>query len=189
MSRSEKIQRRTRVAIDKDVEVVVANLTHGSYSFEAPNHEFSLSFDEFGEDDFLTYGQLRMLKKQLENFQLIITDVTSDDVTIIDIIRGLHLKKQYKDYMLFVEGIKDEADMAEVDYLDPEALEEFISEADSEEFNAALKSRIKVPMIETAVAMYKEDRLNDHYKIVDIQETRPDGESEDFWKDIDASLK
>lgn len=188
MSRSEKNRRRTRVVVDKNTEVIVANLTHDAYSFESPNHDFSLSFDEFGEDDYLTYGQLRVLKKQLENFELLITEVTTPGVELYDVIQGLHLTKQYNDYFKYVEEVaKDE--MEEIEYLDTEALEGFVEDSDDDEFAVALDSKIRTPLIETSVALYKQGRFNDRYKIIDIQKTRPEGEAEDFWRDIDASLE
>lgn len=188
MSRSEKNRRRTRVVVDKDTEVIVANLTHDAYSFESPNHDFSLNFDEFGEDDYLTYGQLRVLKKQLENFELLITEVTTPGVELYDVIQGLHLTKQYKDYLKYVEGLVED-EMNSIDYLDVVALEDFIEEADEDEFASALDSKIRTPLIETSVALYKRGELNDRYKIIDIQNTRPKSEAEDFWRDIDASIE
>lgn len=188
MSRSERNRRRTRVVVDKDTEVIVANLTHDAYSFESPNHDFSLNFDEFGEDDYLTYGQLRVLKKQLENFELLITEVTTPGVELYDVIQGIHLTKQYNDYLKYVEGLVED-EMNSIDYLDVVALEDFVEEADEDEFASALDSKIRTPLIETSVALYKQGELNDRYKIIDIQNTRPKSEAEDFWRDIDASIE
>lgn len=188
MSRSTTNRRRARFTIGNDTGVMVANLTHGAYSFEAPNHEFSLSFDEFGDDDYLTYGQLRTLKRQLENFELLITEVTSDDVSLYDVIQGIHLTKQYNDYLKYVEDLAD-TEFDVIDYLAVESLEEFIEESTADEFKEALSSRIKDPLIETSVSLYRQGELNDRFKIIDIQNTRPKGEAEDFWRDIDASLE
>ena len=79
--------------------------------------------------------------------------------------------------------------MNSIDYLDVVALEDFIEEADEDEFASGLDSKIRTPVIETSVALYKQGELNDRYKIIDIQNTRPKSEAEDFWRDIDASIE
>ena len=189
MSRETTATRHRRKTIDKNIEVVVSNGTYGMFVFESKNQELSLDLNGHGDDDFVSYGELRKLKKFLGNMQLLITEVDSDEVSIMDVARGLRIDDVYTEYMDLVEGI-DSEEAEGVDSLDIDAMEDFVVDSDTDEFKKALDSKFRHTVVDTAVEMYKERRLSDHAKIDLIKKTRPGNSDDrsDFFSDIDASL-
>lgn len=190
MSRKEEAttKRRKRKLVDKDVEVVVANNANGMFVYESKNGDLSIDLSNFGETEYVTYGELRKLKPFLTNGQLVISEVNDDDTTIMDVVRGMRLTKLYDDILGTVLGY-DPEEFDGVDLIDPADIEEAVLESDESEFEDMLKSKFRSRIIEITVGLYKERRLSDRDKIELIEETRPEGEQETFWSDINASMK
>lgn len=183
---SQRTTRRKRKSIDKNVEVVVANNTYGTFVWESRNGETSIVLEEHGDDEFLTYGELRKLKKYLENMELVITEVNEDGVSIMDIARGLRIDDVYEEYFDLIE----ETDANEVDSeadIDINEFEDFILESDDDEFKQVLESKLRDVIISGSVELYKNQKLASHSKTRMIRDTRPKAERDTFWSDIEAS--
>lgn len=183
---SQRTTRRKRKSIDKNVEVVVANNTYGTFVWESRNGETSIVLEEHGDDEFLTYGELRKLKKYLENMELVITEVNEDDVSIMDVARGLRIDDVYEEYFDLIE----ETDANEVDSeadIDINEFEDFILESDDDEFKQVLESKLRDVIISGSVELYKNQKLASHSKTRMIRDTRPKAERDTFWSDIEAS--
>lgn len=185
---SQRATRRKRKSIDKNVEVVVANNTYGTFVWESKNGETSIVLEEHGDDEFLTYGELRKLKKYLENMELVITEVNEDGVSIMDVARGLRIDDVYEQYFDLIE----ETDPDEVDDeagIDIDEFEDFILDSDDDEFKQILDSKLRDVIIRGSVQLYKEQKLASHSKTKMIRETRPKADRDSFWSDIEASLE
>lgn len=185
---SQERNQRKRKLIDRDTEVVIANNTYGMFVWESRNGDTSIVLEEHGDEEFITYGELRKLKKYLANMDIIITAVNSDDddITIMDVARGLRIRKVYEDYFKFIENMdEDEADQ-EMN-VDVDSIEDFILDSDVDEYKEAFDSTLKEAIIEASVELYKRHELGEHGKIRLIQKSRPKDERGDFWSDIDAS--
>lgn len=185
---SQRATRRKRKSIDKNVEVVVANNTYGTFVWESKNGETSIVLEEHGDDEFLTYGELRKLKKYLENMELVITEVNEDGVSIMDVARGLRIDDVYEQYFDLIEEtdpdeVDDEAD------IDIDEFEDFILDSDDDEFKQILDSKLRDVIIRGSVQLYKEQKLASHSKTKMIRETRPKADRDSFWSDIEASLE
>lgn len=183
---SQRTTRRKRKSIDKNVEVVVANNTYGTFVWESRNGETSIVLEEHGDDEFLTYGELRKLKKYLENMELVITEVNEDGISIMDVARGLRIDDVYEEYFDLIE----ETDADEVDSeadIDINEFEDFILESDDDEFKQVLESKLRDVIISGSVELYKNQKLASHSKTRMIRDTRPKAERDTFWSDIEAS--
>jgi len=179
MSREQK--RRKRKIIDPSTEIVVANNTYGIFAYESNNGALSFVLEENGDEEYITYAEARKLKKYFENMSLLIIDVNSEeDISIMDVVRGLRLTDVYKSYLELVE--EDEFD--EVEALYAEALADFCLDSELDDFKKALKTPLRNAVIMTTVEMYKQRRLSDRDK-QDLVNTR----GEDFWADIDVSVR
>lgn len=185
---SQERNQRKRKLIDRDTEVVIANNTYGMFVWESRNGDTSIVLDEHGDEEFITYGELRKLKKYLTNMDIVITAVNSEegDVSIMDIARGLRIRKTYEDYFKIIENL-DEDEAEDVENIDADAIEDFILDSDVDDYKEAFDSSLKETIIETSVELYKRHELGDHGKIRLIQKSRPEDERGDFWSDIDAS--
>ena len=185
---SQERNQRKRKLIDRDTEVVIANNTYGMFVWESRNGDTSIVLEEHGDEEFITYGDLRKLKKHLANMNIIITAVNSDDddITIMDVARGLRIRKVYEDYFKFIENMdEDEADQET--NVDVDSIEDFILASHVDEYEEAFNSSLKEAIIEASVELYKRHELGEHGKIRLIQKSRPKDDRGDFWSDIDAS--
>ena len=107
--------------IDKDLEITVVNNIRGSFVYS--NRGTIIELDSFGDEDFLTYGELKTMvsgryKSLLQNFSLLITDVDSDEYTLEDVIKQLKLSKYYEK----IKSLTDEDDSE----VDQDVFEDFI---------------------------------------------------------------
>ena len=110
--------------IDKDLEITVVNNIRGSFVYS--NRGTIIELDSFGDEDFLTYGELKTMvsgryKSLLQNFSLLITDVDSDEYTLEDVIKQLKLSKYYEK----IKSLTDEDDSE----VDQDVFEDFIRES------------------------------------------------------------
>lgn len=180
-------QRRKRKSIDKDTEIVIANNTYGMFVWESRNGEISIELNEHGDEEYVSYRELRQLKKYLSNMKLIITSVNDDDVSIMDVARGLRIDDVYLEYFDLVEELNEE-EANEKDEIVIDDFEDFIIDSDVDEFEKALKSQMRPTIINTSVELYKTGQLVNRDKTKLIQKTRPKDVREDFWSDIEATF-
>ena len=180
--------RRKRMSIDKNTEVVVTNNTYGMFVWESKNSETSIELQSYGDEEFITYGELRKLKKYLTNMDLVITSVEDDDVSIVDVARGLRIDKVYEEYFDLMEDVDIEDVDSEAE-IDIQEFEDFILDSHSDEYETALKGNLKHIIINLSVDLYKQRKLSDREKTRLLLETRPKKERGDFLNDIEASLE
>ena len=175
-----------RKSIDKNVEVVIANNTYGMFVWESRNGETSLFMEERGDEEFVSYGELRRLKKHLANMDLIIKEVDDDDISIMDIARGLRIEETYKKYFQLVCDLDEDDAELERD-IEVEDFDDFILDSDIESFRESLDSPLEKAVVAGSVELYKERKLADREKTHLIKMLRPKEEQGDFWADIEAS--
>ena len=180
--------RRKRMSIDKNTEVVVTNNTYGMFVWESKNGETSIELQSYGDEEFITYGELRKLKKYLTNMDLVITSVEDDDISIVDVARGLRIDKVYEEYFDLIEDVDIEDVDSEAE-IDIQEFEDFILDSHSDEYETALKGNLKHIIINLSVDLYKQRKLSDREKTRLLLETRPKKERGDFLNDIEASLE
>lgn len=180
-------QRRKRKSIDKDTEVVIANNTYGMFVWESKNGETSFSLNEHGEEEYVSYRELRQLKKYLQNMKLIIVAVNDDSVSIMDVARGLRIDDVYTKYFNLVEGL-DEKEAEDEEDIIIDNFEDFILDSDIDEFKDALDSEMRPTVISTTVELYKMNKLANRDKTRLIQKTRPKDVQEYFWSDVEATF-
>ncbi|MCC4359210.1 hypothetical protein DKZ29_06140 [Limosilactobacillus reuteri] len=181
---SREVKRRKRKIIDPSTEIVVANNTYGTFAYESKNGVLSIVLEENGDEEYITYSEARKLKKYFENMSLLIIDVNSDeDISIMDVVRGLRLTDVYSSYLKFVEGFNED-EFDEVEALYSDALADFVVDSDIDEFKEALKTPLRNAIVMTTVEMYKQRRLTNRDK-QDLVNNR----DEDFWADVDVSVK
>lgn len=179
-----RVERQKRKKIDKDTEIIIRNNSHGM--FEAPGMDSNIFLEKQNDEESVTFGELRKLRKFLETMDIVIAEVNSEEFTLYDVITALRLKV-YDDYFKYVLG-EDEEEFDSIDYISPEAFEEFIIDCDQDEFTKVLKTKLKNQVIETSVNLYKEHRLADYAKMTLIRKTRPYEEQSEFWNDIDETI-
>lgn len=181
-----RVKRQERKRIDKEVEIVIRNNTHGA--FEVPGIDSTISLEKQGDEEFVTFGELRKLKKYIEELDIVIVEVNSNDYSLYDIITALRLNKVYDEYFKYVLNEPDTNAYPEIDYIDPESFDEFIIDCDNETFKEALDTKLRKQIILTSVVLYKKHELTDYTKMTLIKQTRPEKEQSEFWNDIDASV-
>lgn len=174
-----------RKIIDPSTDIIVANNTYGTFAYESKNGDLSIVLEKNGDEENITYAEARRLKKFFNNMSLLIVAVNSEnnDVSIMDVVRGLRVTKAYEAYLDFIEEL-DEDEFDGVDMLDTDALAEFVIESDLEDFKEALNTPLKQALVMTTVEMYKQRRLTDRDK-QDLVNNR----GEDFWSDVEASSR
>lgn len=185
MSHTTKLHHK-RKPIDRETEVIVANNTYGMFVYESRNGDLSIQLEEHGDDDYVTYGQLRKLKKYLADMSLVIIGVNDDNVSIMDIARGLRVSDVYEKYFDLVEDM-DSEEVTVDDELDIDNFEDFVLNSTAEEFKEAFDSKLQNAVIRTTVELYKQQRLASHEKTQMVRNSRPKDERGDFWNDIEAS--
>lgn len=163
-------QRKRRVNVDRDTVVVVANnLSSGAFYYEHPRMSMAIDLQQSGDEEDVTVGDLRVImnssRSTLEGFDILITDVISEEYTIQDVISFLGLTKQYDEYYSISEKDFDESTSVE-------DLEKFIvdSSYDSFKYNfEKINKRLRSKIIEVAVGMFKNDEFGDYNKMQLIQ--------------------
>lgn len=177
--------------IDKDTEIVITNNLHGGFFYQTPNGSLVIDMEDFGSDDYITFGELKTMmarsRKILQNLHVVITSVISDDVTIEDVVTALKLKDSYDELL----SLADEK-LADVDYIDIETIPNFVSEADADRLAKILnnkKSKLRFCIAESAVELFKKDELNDYNKMNILAEKLGHERMDTFWRDIRDSAK
>lgn len=182
------VKRRKRKTIDKDVEVIVTNNTYGMFMYEGSYADMIFSADSRGDEDYVSYGDLRKLKKYMRTMELLITEVNDDDVSIMDVARGLHIDDVYKQFFELVLDEEEET-FDDVDSIDVEEIDYFIKECNVDEFKEALEAPFGDTIIAITTELYKRHEIGDPRKLTLVKKTRPKEEQDAFWADIEASAE
>ncbi len=182
----EKQIKRSRKQIDRNLEVTIMNNTHGGFYYTSPSGETVIELEAQGDTDYLSYGELRKMRKYIDNFSLVICGVDDPDISIMDIAKALHIDKLYKAYFECVSDYTEE-EMYEEESIDLTDFEEFIKTCDVDELKELMKGKLRSQIIQTTVDLYRAGQLTDYQKMTLVEKTRPVDLRENFWKDIDSS--
>ena len=164
-------QRNKRLRLDKDLEVVVVNLTSGTFVY---NDEKTLSryvLTGFGDETTMTIEELQNMKSRrrafLENMWIVIVDVLDNDYNVEDVIKYLRLENAYN------YGIEAEYVDKFIIESDPNKFETFIGNTDT-----AISKRI----CERAIQLYRSEDLRDKNKMYMIADAL---KNKDLIEDLD----
>lgn len=145
----------TKTRIDRDTEVYVGSNVFSSYSLLSG--ETALELAEHGDEDTLTFGELKKLssgrnKAALQKMYLLITDVASEDFDTEDVIEQLKLKKIYdKTKELF-----------DVDEIGTDTFEEFVTKCTETKLEKALEyDNIRAVLVDCVIDLYTRREISD----------------------------
>lgn len=175
--------------IDKDFEVSIINNLYGSFYYSSPNGSLIIDMEERGDEDYVTFGDLKSLmsrnRKILTNLNLVINDVVGDEYTLKDVIDSLKLEDSYNELLSLADK-----KLSEVEYIDIELIPEFIKEAKPERIAKILenkKSKLRYSIAEATVELYKQKKLSDYNVMKDLAEKLGHKNVQSFWNDIEAA--
>ena len=156
----------------KEAEVVVVNnfgMKIGYY-----DNNFELQLLAYGDSDVVEVEELRKMhvkkKAFFNNYWILITEVFCDDetVTLQDVYEYIGISKLYK----------------EIANPDEEYFDKLLIESSFDDFKRMINNMNKelvVQMFVRATTLYKEGRLRDSFKIMEIEEKVG---REDYFRDI-----
>ena len=161
-------ERRRRVAVDRNVEVVVVSNTIGRFYYENPRMVNIIDLHHIGDEEYVTVGDLRTIlnssRKILEGFQLLLTEVVNPEYDLEDVLIFLGLDRKYEEYFSLTgkkNGIADVNDMK--NFLIKTPVKTF--EKIMENIDPKLRTRI----IEAAVTLFKLKEFGDYNKMQIIE--------------------
>ncbi|MBO1087251.1 hypothetical protein [Enterococcus mundtii] len=170
-----------RSKIDQDVEIVVMNNVRGSFFYKSRNGDLVLDLDEFGDEEYMTFGDLKkmMASKRviLEKLKLIIVGVEDDEITVEDVVDSLRLTDTYNELKATSNG-----------EIRATGIEDFILESTTDELSKTLnssKTKLKNTIMETAVVMYRDGKLTDYNKMKLFAEKIGRKDFSTYWLDAD----
>jgi len=157
-------QRKRRINIDRNVEVVVMNNTFGRFIYENPRMTMVIDMENYGDEEYVTVGDLRVIlnsnRKILENFMLLITEVLDDNLTLEDVLLFLGLDKKYKEFFALNHRKNSSANVRDIQY--------FIIKSNPEKFERMMENmdeRLRNRVIDTSVKLFKLKKLTDYRKM------------------------
>lgn len=178
-----KPQRRKRVNVDGNTELVLVNNNFGAYYYEHPRMTTVIDMEKYGDETYVTVADLRVIvnssRKVLEGFKLLITEVVDENYELVDVISYLGLDKAYAEY--FTMNPKDRQDTVSLD-----DISEFIKKAPVSKFESVLEEvdeKLVLKIIETAVAMFKIGEFGDYRKMQIMR----DFTSDDLFNDAEET--
>ena len=145
-----------RKVIDRNTEVVITNNIYASFNYSDRGIHFELS--EFGDEDYLTFGELKTLstsksKRVLQNMHILVTEVlTEEDIELEDVLEQLKLDKHYKIVR----------DLFGVEEVTTDSFKDFLKESSAKEIKEVFKKHgfLKSILSETAVELYKKSDID-----------------------------
>jgi hypothetical protein len=169
-NRQERPQRKRRVTVDRDVEVVVISNVLTKFFYENPRMNMVIDLENIGDEEYLTVGDIRTIlnsnRKILEGFQLVITEVLDDSYTLEDVLTFLGLDKKYDEYYSLARKPKG----SRIEVTD---IKNFLEKSSVDAFEKTMKSideKLRSRVIETAVVLFKKKEFGDFNKMRVIEE-------------------
>jgi hypothetical protein len=163
--REEQPQRRRRVNIDKNVEVVVTNNSFFRFIYDNPRISTTFDMERWGDEEYITVGDLRTMvntsRKLFEGFTLLITEILDSEYTLEDLLVYLGLDKKYDEYF----SMTPNNDGSTVEVGD---IRTFIEKSNPQRFEQILESmndKLRNKIIETTVALFKLKEFGDYNKM------------------------
>lgn len=164
-----KQQRKRRVTVDRDVEVVIVSNVLGEFYYENPRMSMVIDLQHINDEEYITVGDLRAMlnsnRKILEGFDILITEVLDSNYTLDDVLLFLGLDKKYDEYYSLTG--KKKGSMVEV-----KDIEEFLTQAPLSSFKNTLENgdaRLRSKIIENSVTLFKLGKFSDFNKMKVIQ--------------------
>lgn len=171
----------SRKRIEQDVEIIIANNVRGSFFYKSRNEDLILDMDEYGDEEYVTFGDLKKMMAQnrsiLEKLKLVVVAVDHDDITVEEVVEALRLKDTYSELNSITE-----------DGFELDGIESFIETSSQEELEKILnsnKTKLRSTIIETSVVMYREGKLKDYNKMKLIAEKIGRKDFQSYWLDTD----
>ncbi|WP_257132852.1 hypothetical protein [Bacillus thuringiensis] len=163
--RDERPQRRKRVNVDRNTEVIVVNNEMWRFVYDNPKMQTALDMEKHGDEDYITVGDLRVMlnsnRKILEGFSLLITEVVGGEYELEDVLVYLGLDKKYDEYF----SLSPEWKRGQVESSD---VKEFILKSNAQKFKHIMEtvdSKLSKKIIETAVTLFKTGEFGDYQKM------------------------
>lgn len=177
--------------IDKDFEVSIISNTRGGFFYSSPNGEFIIDMEDYGDEDYVTFGDLKSLmsrnRKVLTDLSIVINDIIGDEYTLEEVITSLKLQDSYNELLSL-----DDKKLSEAEFIDIEVIEDFVDKSDSEQLAKILgnkKSKLRYAIAETCVELYRQEDLTDYNKMKIVSEKLGHKDIQSFWADIEASRR
>lgn len=175
-------QRRRRVAVDRNVEVVVVSNVIGRFYYENPRMSTVIDLHHIGDEEYVTVGDLRTIinssRKILEGFDLLLTEVIDSDYTLEDVLIFLGLDRKYDEYFSLNKGRSGAPQVADVrDFLVNTPAKSF------EKIMETIDSKLRSKIIEIAVTLFKLKEFGDYNKMRIIESYV----SEDLFDDAEET--
>lgn len=166
--------------IDKDLEVVIANNTTGGFFYKSPDNTLIIDLDEKGDEDYVTFGQLKTMmsrnRKILKDLTILLVDVTDDEFTLEDVIKALRLNDEYSE----LKSIAKDGEY------DTETIHDFVIESETDRLVKILESKnskLKHRIFEAAVVAYRSGELSDFNKMQAIARAMGHKDFHNYWMD------
>lgn len=175
--------------IDKDFEISITNNLYGGFYYSSPNGDFIIDMENHGDEDYVTFGDLKSLmsrnRKFLIDLNLVINDVVGDEYTLEEVIKSLKIEDSYNELLSL-----DEQKLSEVEYIDIDMIKDFVKEAEPERIAKILenkKSKLRYCIAETCTELYKNGELTDYNIMKHVAEKLGHDDVQSFWADIEAT--
>lgn len=164
------VQRRRRVTVDRDVEVVIVSNCLGSFFYENPRMSMVIDLQHIDDEEYITVGDLRTIlnsnRKILEGFDILVTEVLDDRYTLDDVLVFLGLDRKYEEYYSLT-GKRNKGKMAEV-----KDIKDFLVKAPALTFEKVMETiepKLRNKIIETSVTLFKLKEFGDYNKMQTIR--------------------
>lgn len=160
-----KPQRRRRVNIDRNTEVIIVNNTFGAFFYSNPRMTEIVDMENYGDEQYITVGDLRIIantsKSVLESFSLLIVDILDDQYELEDLLNFLGLLDKYEEFY----NLGDDRGINNIN--------NFILKSPFKTFESTINSvnsKLRDKIIQNSVLLFRTKKLNDYQKISAIEE-------------------
>lgn len=169
-----------RNKINKDVEVVIANNTGGSYFYQSQNGQLIIDLENRGDEDYVTFADIKSImsrhRKTIEDLDLLIVDVLDDEVTIDDVVEALRVTDSYNE----LKSISLDGE------INVDTIYDFVTKGDPERVKKIAqseKSKLIHRVAEATIRAFRKDELKDLNKLSSISNGIGHIDPYDYWKD------
>lgn len=170
-------------------EVVLVNNEPHRLIYENPRVNVSLDMAGYGDEEYVTVGDLRTMvntsRKFFDNFQLLIVDILDDEYTLEDLLQYLGLSKAYEEYFSLSND--------EYKQISSGDIKQFIIDSDFDRFDKFMDScgkNLRRKIIEITVILFKKKEFGDYNKMQIVRKYAGDEVFLDAEKtDIDEGIQ
>lgn len=168
-AQKDKPERRRRVSIDRNVEIVVVSNVIGRFFYENPRMTQIIDLQHIGDEEYVTVGDLRTIlntsRKTIEGFDLLLTEVVDGSHDLEDVLIFLGIDRKYKEFFSLnrsnTSGIPDTSD-----------LRHFLTNTPVSSFEKIMKTidpKLRAKIIEASIVMFKLKQFGDYNKMSIIE--------------------